>query len=590
MDGQTALDRDVFYGIMARLTPTTLPASEPPRLPRSLPFDALPWPPHVSLALFVHRVQRLTPGVYLLVRDPRHEASLRGSLRTEFLWQRPEGCPAGVNLWLLQEADCRRAARAISCHQDIAADGVFSLGMLAEFEPVLHGAGPWFYPRLFWETGLIGQVLYLEAEAAGIRGTGIGCFFDDAMHDVLGIRDRSWQSLYHFTVGGPVDDPRLQTIPPYCAPGDAVRCRGSDVQNSIFAVDSSTTWKAVCPRKLNSVRLTPALPGFAACPAPAFAPYSYPTEGLPMTMTIFLSHSTQDKEVVAAIADAVQGQGLQAWMDVRQLTAGDQLEPAIQTAIEQAAQFVVVLSPSALASDWVRKEIESARTVAAGRQDGYKLIPVLIGGVRPESVQSLLGADVLAIEIDDRRGAVEAALPRLLAAIQGLPPGDVVEPSAVTAAPVADLVLRLDQPAIELSEGKRRATATVRLEYQPADGPPLASEPFRFTAPLGPIEAGELTWYLERYWRWPGGVFAERAKLVEAELPRWGQLLYRAIRQPSARTVIDAWRRSGHHTQPRFTVLIDRESLQGGVGDPIAIRPIPQPPPRPPPTNPPRCC
>ena len=57
---------------------------------RSLPFDALPWPPHVSLALFVHRVQRLTPGVYLLVRDPRHEASLRGSLRTEFLWQ-----PAG---------------------------------------------------------------------------------------------------------------------------------------------------------------------------------------------------------------------------------------------------------------------------------------------------------------------------------------------------------------------------------------------------------------------------------------------------------------------------------------------------------------
>jgi len=58
-------------------------------------------------------------------------------------------------------------------------------------------------------------VLYLEAEAAGIRGTGIGCFFDDAMHDVLGLRDRRWQSLYHFTVGGPVSDPRLQTLPPY---------------------------------------------------------------------------------------------------------------------------------------------------------------------------------------------------------------------------------------------------------------------------------------------------------------------------------------------------------------------------------------
>ena len=71
------------------------------------------------------------------------------------------------------------------------------------------------YPRLFWETGLIGQVLYLEAEAAGIRSTGIGCFFDDSVHEVLGIRDHSWQSLYHFAVGGPVDDPRLKTLAPY---------------------------------------------------------------------------------------------------------------------------------------------------------------------------------------------------------------------------------------------------------------------------------------------------------------------------------------------------------------------------------------
>ena len=55
----------------------------------------------------------------------------------------------------------------------------------------------------------------IKVSAAGIRGTGIGCFFDDAMHDLLGLRDRRWQSLYHFTVGGPVLDPRLQTLPPY---------------------------------------------------------------------------------------------------------------------------------------------------------------------------------------------------------------------------------------------------------------------------------------------------------------------------------------------------------------------------------------
>ena len=65
------------------------------------------------------------------------------------------------------------------------------------------------------EAGIIGQVLYLEAEAHGLRGTGIGCYFDDAVHDLLGLKDDSFQSMYHFTVGMPIEDDRLTTLPPY---------------------------------------------------------------------------------------------------------------------------------------------------------------------------------------------------------------------------------------------------------------------------------------------------------------------------------------------------------------------------------------
>ena len=86
--------------------------------------------------------------------------------------------------------------------------------MLAEFNQGM-AEGPWSYRRLFWECGLIGQALYLEAEAAGIRGTGIGCFFDDSMHELLGIQDTEFQSLYHFTIGRPLVDSRLQTFPGY---------------------------------------------------------------------------------------------------------------------------------------------------------------------------------------------------------------------------------------------------------------------------------------------------------------------------------------------------------------------------------------
>lgn len=201
MDGVTQISRDAFFRILHRVVPAATPA----------PFDTLPWRPWVSLLLFVHRVEGLERGLYALVRDPAHEASLRRSLRQDFLWRRPEGCPEALPLYLLQSGDARRAARTIACHQEIASDGVFATAMLAAFDAALASGGAPIYRRLFWETGLIGQVLYLEAEAAGLRATGIGCFFDDALHALAGIGDRSWQSLYHFTAGGALEDPRLET-------------------------------------------------------------------------------------------------------------------------------------------------------------------------------------------------------------------------------------------------------------------------------------------------------------------------------------------------------------------------------------------
>lgn len=49
----------------------------------------------------------------------------------------------------------------------------------------------------------------------GLRGTGIGCFFDDAVHEVARVTDTEFQSLYHFVVGKAVADPHLESAPPY---------------------------------------------------------------------------------------------------------------------------------------------------------------------------------------------------------------------------------------------------------------------------------------------------------------------------------------------------------------------------------------
>jgi SagB-type dehydrogenase family enzyme len=203
-DGVTQTSLETFVAILRR----TLPQHSPP-------WDALWWPPAVHLALFVHRVDGLAPGLYLLFRRDEAAGFFRSEMQKEWLWQHPAQVPEDVPLVLLAEGDCRELAARLSCGQDIAGDSFLSLGMIAEFESSLERWGPWFYRNLFWESGVIGQALYLEAEAAGARGTGIGCFFDDPVHEVLGLTGHAFQSLYHFTLGAPVEDRRMTTAPGY---------------------------------------------------------------------------------------------------------------------------------------------------------------------------------------------------------------------------------------------------------------------------------------------------------------------------------------------------------------------------------------
>jgi SagB-type dehydrogenase family enzyme len=206
-DGRWQLDRSAFLAILSRVMPAD-----------QAPWTTLWWPPRVHLAMFIHRIDGLPSGLYLLARG-RSEASASDALERlkqasagEFLWERVDD---DLPLVCLERGDLRRLAERLSCDQEIAADGFFSLGMVADFEETLTRSGPAFYRHLFWETGFVGQLLYLDAEAAGARATGIGCFYDDPVHEALGLRGRVFQSLYHFTIGVPVEDRRLTSQPGY---------------------------------------------------------------------------------------------------------------------------------------------------------------------------------------------------------------------------------------------------------------------------------------------------------------------------------------------------------------------------------------
>jgi len=210
-DGKTSISAATFF----RMMQLVMPRSDRPQLERPMPWDLWPYDPAIHLLIFVHRVDGLKPGLYFLVRDQQKLSFIQQSMNPELTWTPAPDCPEDLPLYWLLEGNAKKLATQVSCHQEIAGNSAFSFGMLAEFEGRLREGGAWWYPRLFWESGLLGQVLYLEAEAAGVRATGIGCFFDDPVHEVVAMKGLNLQSLYHFTIGGPVEDGRLMTLPPY---------------------------------------------------------------------------------------------------------------------------------------------------------------------------------------------------------------------------------------------------------------------------------------------------------------------------------------------------------------------------------------
>lgn len=203
-DGVTTMTQHDFYRMLDRLLPRqTIP-----------PWDCLPWPARIHPILFVHRIEGLTTGLYALPRRKEALQLLINEMRTEFQWSRVDSAPDYLPLYQLMSGKAERTAARLSCQQAIAGDSAFSLAMLAEFEDNITET-PWRYRELYWEAGAVGQALYLEAEATGLRGTGIGCFFDDGVHELLGIQGKRLQSLYHFTIGAAVTDQRIISLPPY---------------------------------------------------------------------------------------------------------------------------------------------------------------------------------------------------------------------------------------------------------------------------------------------------------------------------------------------------------------------------------------
>jgi tetratricopeptide (TPR) repeat protein len=283
---------------------------------------------------------------------------------------------------------------------------------------------------------------------------------------------------------------------------------------------------------------------------------------------LFLSHSSADDGFVRELRQALADLGQEVWIDSRQLKGGDPLESEIQAAIEAAAGLAVLVSPASLQSRWVGKEVQYGIQIQGQRgRDQFPIIPLSLNGTRLGVLEGLFEEEPTYIPVSSAPGGATAALHEVLVALGLRLPTDrppVLQPRPE---PVAELVLELSDLGFHEQDGVRRAAARARMVYEPASaGQPevVSDQSWRLIAPLGPIEAEELGWYLERWPVWPNPLVADRARQVEENLIAWGQALHGVALplQPTA-NVLQAWAGVEAGASRRFSVSVDDSLLHG---------------------------
>lgn len=88
---------------------------------------------------------------------------------------------------------------------------------------------------------------------------------------------------------------------------------------------------------------------------------------------VFISYSHKDKEYVHKLAEALEKNGISAWLDDR-IDYGDQWPQEIQEQLDACSAFIVVMTPRSYQSEWVQNELSRAK------RKHKKIIPLLLDG------------------------------------------------------------------------------------------------------------------------------------------------------------------------------------------------------------------
>ena len=115
-------------------------------------------------------------------------------------------------------------------------------------------------------------------------------------------------------------------------------------------------------------------------------------------MKVFLSHHHSDAPLAARISKALAETGLEVWDPDRDLLPGDNWAGEVARALEESEAMVVLLTPAAAGSPYVKRDIGYA---LGAKNYSNRLIPVVVGKGFPASERPWIVRRMRWFELDD---------------------------------------------------------------------------------------------------------------------------------------------------------------------------------------------
>ena len=128
---------------------------------------------------------------------------------------------------------------------------------------------------------------------------------------------------------------------------------------------------------------------------------------------VFLSYSRRNKTFAERLARDLNDAGLDVWVDWRQIQGGEIWQQEIFNGIERSDFLIVALSPPAVKSEWVQREVNMAR------EQGKIIVPVMAVNAFKELEETEALRWLLDVQFVDFDGRYEEAFPELLEALPG---------------------------------------------------------------------------------------------------------------------------------------------------------------------------